>query len=107
MQIFSNDQTVRSDTGHDLKEFNNQSLATHTKKGEQLASLMPAFKKAFNLMDDDIVELYTENDALKNEKGSNDQHWLEKSKAKLLKRIDDGKRANELSRMKKQMENIK
>ena len=33
MQIISNDQTVRSDIVHDSKEFNNQSLATQAKKG--------------------------------------------------------------------------
>ena len=32
MQSISNDETIRSDTGHDLKEFNNQSSATQAKK---------------------------------------------------------------------------
>ena len=32
MQIISNDKTLRSDTVQDLKEFNNQSLATQGKK---------------------------------------------------------------------------
>ena len=45
MQIYSIDKTVRSNTVNDLKEFNNQSLATHAKKGEQLVSMMPAIKK--------------------------------------------------------------
>ena len=67
---------------------------------------MPAVEKAFNLMGDDIVELFTENDGLKNKTGSYDQQWLEESKAKLLKQIDDDRRAKLiLSRMKKQMEN--
>ena len=66
--------------------------------------MMPAIKKAFNLMGDDIVELSTGNDALKNKIGSNDERWLEESKLKLLKEIDDEKRANLImSRMKKQM----
>ena len=56
MQIVSNDKTVRSDTIQDLKEFNSQSLTTQAKKGEQLVSMMPAIKKAFNLIGDDIVE---------------------------------------------------
>ena len=47
MQIISQDQTVKSDTVHDLKEFNNQSLATQAEKGEQLVSMMPAIKKFF------------------------------------------------------------
>ena len=55
-------------------------------------------------MGDDIVELSSENDALKNKIGSCDEKWLEESKAKLIKQFDDEKRANLiLSRMKKQM----
>ena len=105
MQIISNDKTVISDTIQDLEEFNQQSLTTQAKKGEQLVSMMPAIKKAFNLMGDDIVELSTVNDALKNKIGSYDEKWLEESKTKLLKQIDDEKRANLLiSRMKKQIE---
>ena len=104
MQLSSNDKTVRNDIIQDLKDFNQQSLTTQAKKGEQLVSMMPAIKKAFNLMGDDIIELSTENDALKNKIGSYDARWLEESKAKLLKEIDDEKRANIImSRMKKQM----
>ena len=104
MELSSNDKTVRNDTIQDLKDFNQQSLTTQAKKGEQLVSMMPAIKKAFNLMGDDIIELSTENDALKNKIGSYDERWLEESKAKLLKEIDDEKRANIImSRMKKQM----
>ena len=47
MQIISNDKTVRSNTVNDLKDFNNQSLATLAKKGEQLIRMMPAIKKSF------------------------------------------------------------
>ena len=56
MQIISNDQTVRSNTVQGLKEFNLQFLAIQAKKEEILVSMMPAFKKAFNLMGDGIVE---------------------------------------------------
>ena len=62
MQIICNDKTVRNDTIEDLKKFNSQSLSTRAKKGEQLVSMMPAIKKAFNLMGDDIVELNVENE---------------------------------------------
>ena len=65
MQIISNDKKVRSDTIQDLNEFKLQSLSTRAKKGEQLVSMMPAIKKAFNLMGDDIVELSVENESLK------------------------------------------
>ena len=56
--------------------------------------MMPAIKKTLNLLGKDIVDLSTENDALKNEIGSYDEKWLEKPKTKLLKQIDDEKRAN-------------
>ena len=66
--------------------------------------MMPAIKKAFNPLGDDIIELSVENDALKNQIGDYDQKWLEESKAKLLKDINDEKRANLIMyRMKKQM----
>ena len=42
IQIIANDKTIRSDTVQDLKEFNNQSLATQAKIGEQLISIMPS-----------------------------------------------------------------
>ena len=104
MQLGSSDQSVRNDTIQDLKDFNQQSLSTQAKKGEQLVSMMPAIKKAFNLLGDDIIELGVENDALKNQIGDYDQKWLEESKTKLLKDINDEKRANLImSRMKKQM----
>ena len=69
MQILSNDKTVTIDLVQDLKEFNLQPLTTQVKKGEQIVSRMPDIKKAFDLMGDDIVELCTEKDALKNKKG--------------------------------------
>ena len=104
MQLSSNDKTVRNDTIQDLREFNQQSLTTQAKKGEQLTAMMPAIKKAFNVLDDDIIELSTENDVLKNQIGEYDEKWLQESKAKLLKDIVDNKRADLLMfRMKKQM----
>ena len=104
MQISSTDKTVRNNIIEDFKEINTQSLNTQAKKGEQLVAMMPAIKKAFNLLGDDIVELSTENDALKNKIGDYDEKWLEESKNKMLKEIDDEKRANLImSRMKKQM----
>ena len=55
MQIISNDKTVRNDTVQDLKEFNSQSSTTQAKKGEQLVGMMPAIKKDFNSLRDDII----------------------------------------------------
>ena len=104
MQISSTNQKVRNNTIQDLKDFNQQSLSTRAKKGEQLVSMMPAIKEAFNLMGNDIVELSAENDTLKNQIGNSHEKWLEESKAKLLKDIDDEKRAILImSRMKKQL----
>ena len=105
MQFICNDKTVRNDTIQNIKDFNQQSLTTQAKKGEQLVSMMPAIKKAFHLLGDDIVDLSTENDASKNKIGPYDEKWLEESKSKMSKQIDDEKRANLImSRMKKQME---
>ena len=102
MPIISNDRTVRSNTVKGLKEFNSQCLATQAKKGEQFVSMMPAIKKASVLMGDDIVQLSTENQTLKNQIRDYDEKWLEEPKAKLLKQIDDKKRAKFfLSRMQK------
>ena len=104
MQIGSTNQKVRNNTIQDLKDFNQQSLSTRAKKGEQLVSMMPAIKEAFTLMGNDIVDLFTENDALKEKIGDYDEKWLRESKEKLLKDIDDEKRATLImSRMKKQM----
>ena len=104
MQIGSTNQKVRNSSIQDLKDFNQQSLSTRAKKGEQLVSMMPAIKEAFTLMGNDIVDLSTENDALKEKIGDYDEKWLQESKEKLLKDIDDEKRANLImSRMKKQM----
>ena len=104
IQIISTDKTVRNDTIEDLKDFNSQSLSTRAKKGEQLVSMMPAIKKAFNFLGDVIVVISTKNDALKNKIGSYDEKRLEESKNKKIKQIDDEKRANLImSRKKKQM----
>ena len=91
MQIGSTNQKVRNNTIQDLKDFNQQSLSTRAKKGEQLVSMMPAIKEAFTLMGNDIVDLSTENDALKEKIGDYDEKWLQESKEKLLKDIDDEK----------------
>ena len=105
MQLSSTDQTVRNETIQDLNEFKQQSLSTQAKKGEQLTAMIPAIKKAFNLLGDDIVDLSAENETLKNKIGVYDEKWLEESKAKLLKDIDDEKKANLImTRMKKQMD---
>ena len=69
MQIISNDKIVRNISVQDLKDFNLQSLATRAKKGEQLVSMMPAIKKDFDLMGDDVAELSTEREFFDNKIG--------------------------------------
>ena len=44
-------------------------------------------------MADDIVDLSTENETLKNRIGDYDQKWLDESTAKLLTQIDDEKKS--------------
>ena len=54
-------------------------------------------------MGDDIVELSVENESLKDQISDYDEKWLQESKAKLLKDIDNEKRAILIMpRMKKQ-----
>ena len=66
--------------------------------------MKPAIRKAFHLMGDDIIELHRVNETLKNEIDSYDEKCLDESKLKLLKQINDEKRANLImSRMIKQM----
>ena len=74
-----------------MKDSNSQSLATQAKEGEHLVFTMPATKKSFDLLGDVIVELSTENVALKDKRGSNDEKWLDKSETRLLRQIDDKK----------------
>ena len=65
MQIVSNDKAIRKNTVQVLKDFNSQMPATQARKREQIVSMTPAFKKAFDLMADDTVELSTDNESLK------------------------------------------
>ena len=91
-QEISTDKIVKTDTIEESKDFNSQSLTTQAKTRKYLVSMMPAVEKAFNLLGDDIVELHTENESLKNKTGSYDGICLEESKTKLLKQFDDEKK---------------
>ena len=55
---------------------------------------MPAIKQAFHFIRVDTVEFSTENESLKSKRVSTDDNWFEVFKARLLKFIDDEKRAN-------------
>ena len=66
--------------------------------------MMPAIKKTFNLMADDIVEVSVENESLKTQIGELDEKWFQGSKAKVLNEFNDENRANLIMpRKKKQM----
>ena len=54
--------------------------------------MIPAIKKLFVSMGDDIVDLSAENVALKNKIGEYDENWLQGSNDKLLKQINDEKK---------------
>ena len=73
MQTISNDKTKRNETMLDLKDLNNQSYNTN-QKSEQFVSTMPAVKKDFSLLGDDIIDIFAENAALKDKIGSHEQH---------------------------------
>ena len=102
-QLISNDKTERSITIQEYKNFNSQPSASQAKKEEQFFSRMPSNEKAFDMMGDDIVDLSTENEGRK-EMCTYDEKWLKESKANLLQKINDEKRANIImTRMKKQL----
>ena len=73
LEVGTTNRKVRNNTIQDLKDFNQQSLSIRAKKGEHLVSMMPAIKEAFTLMGNDIVDLSTENDALKEKIGDYDE----------------------------------
>ena len=104
MQIVSSDKTVRSDTKE--KKRIQQPIFNYSSEKRRAISFHDAcYQENFNLLRDDIVELHTENENLKNKIGSYDEKRLEDFKAKLLEQISDEKRANlTMSRMEKKDE---
>ena len=56
--------------------------------------MMPANKKVFDLLVEDMVELSTKNESFKNKKGSYEEKWLGDCETKPLNQIDDEKRGN-------------
>ena len=56
-----------------LQDFNLQFIATQDKEVKKLDHLMPAGKKASDLLGDDTKDLSTENETLKNKIGSYDE----------------------------------
>jgi hypothetical protein len=104
IELLKTDSTVRKEIIEDIKDFKNQTLSTQAKKGEQLIAMMPAVKKAFNMMADDIYELSTENEILKDKIGDYDENWLKESKDKLMSNTtEDKKNKLMLQRMQRQM----
>ena len=73
MQKISKANCVRKNTVQYLNDFDSQSLATQAKKRNHLVSMMPANKKAFDLLGVDRERLSTQNESLRNKKGSHDE----------------------------------
>ena len=94
MQIISNDKIARTITVQIPKSFNSQFLTIQVIKGEQLVSTMPANKKVFDKLRDDIVDISAENESLKFRISFFDAKWWVESRAKHLKQFMDEKRAN-------------
>ena len=88
----------------ELKDVISQLLATQSKDGEQLVSMMPAIKKSFDPMGDDKKKLSTESESLNNQIGFNDEKWFQESKGKPLSQLHDDERPILImSRLGKQM----
>ena len=106
MQIIANAQNKRCNTVEDFKNFSSQTLATPAKKENSFFQIV-AIEKAFELRGDDMVEISTEDESLKNRKGSYVEKRLEVSIAKLLKQIGDEKRANLIMYKMHRIKNLK
>jgi predicted metalloprotease with PDZ domain len=103
-ELVKTNNEVKKEIIENIKDFKKQSLATQAKKGEELVAMMPAVKKAFNIMADDIYELSTENEILKDKIGDYDENWLKESKVKLMANTtEDKKNKLILERMRNQL----
>ena len=85
LQHILTDKTVRSSRIQVLRDFHSRALASQPRKGEQVVSLMFSIIKIFVLMGDDLVELSTKNETLKNTIGFYDDKRLEENTLRLLK----------------------
>jgi regulator of replication initiation timing len=104
IQLVSSDDEVRKETIEAVSEFKNQSLTTQAKKGEQLQAMMPAIKKSFGMMVNEICELSAENSVLKDKIGDYDVKWLNASTKKLLiDTTEEAKKQQFLERMRRQL----
>ncbi len=69
---------------------------------------MPAIKRAFEIMRDDIYELVVENNILRDNMGDVNEEWLETSKKKLLENTgDDKKNKSLLQRMRQKQQKLR
>ena len=67
IQLATNDEIIREETIRDLKDYNSKSLLTQSKRGENLVAMLSANKKKIQyLLGDEIIELGTRNNILKN-----------------------------------------
>ena len=101
MQFIPSDKTVTNKIIQNWKKFNSQSSSTRGKRKQQLVTMMPSIKNAFDTMGDLIVELTAEIESLKKKVSFYDENCSQESKSKLLQK-NDKKRGFEMTRMNQQ-----
>ena len=77
------DKKLREETIRDLKDYKSQSILTQAIREEFLTTL-PAVKRRYNILGDEIMELDTENIILKNKTSAHHQKCLLESKERHL-----------------------
>ena len=76
----TNDKTKMKETIGNLKEFKFKSLLSEAKRRKGLVAKLPANKKQPNLLGDEIMDLETGNEILKNKRGDFDHKWFRQSR---------------------------
>ena len=84
LQILKENKNVRQEGIQAVNEFRKENLSNQAKQGEKLVAIMPGVKAAFEMMTDEIYELGTENDQLKEFIGEENMEIVNKNHKKLL-----------------------
>ena len=61
IQFASYDRSIREETIRDSKDFNSQTILTHSKKRKELEATLPATMKGYHAYGFDFVDLDTKN----------------------------------------------
>ena len=78
--LASFDKIITEGTLRELKDYKSQSFLTQSKRGEALAAMLLASEKQFNIMGNEIIELHTEENVIKNTIGDFDRKCLIESR---------------------------